>query len=285
MNRYETHTMQDARLPFIFHRDVAICSDGHRSMYNWHENIEIIYAVSGSGALICDGERIALEAGDIAVINANRLHGFVAKEEPMHYYYLIIDRSFYIANHFDSNAYAFEEKLTDLDIARLIEEFGNIWTNEKAPMRVQRLRCIALDIATRLCLKYGHYEDTPRMESQATKCIKQAIGYMRAEGHRDISLDDISSFINMSKYYFAREFRRITGYSFVEYLNIIRCEKARNLLLQEDIPIGEVGKRCGFSNQSYFSRVFGEYAGTTPSKYRRNKKEKSGAATEDFFEN
>ena len=271
MNIYETHTMKDARLPFIFH-DSTVSSDKHRNTYNWHENIEIIYIVSGDGAVICDGERLEVKMGDVAVINPNRLHGFVAETPQMRYYCLIIDRSFYISNHFDSNDFVFEERIRDDAVADLIESFGREWVNEESPMRVQRLRCIALDIATRLCSDHGRYDGTPRVEARTTECIKQAIGYIRAQSDRDISLDDISAFVGISKYYFTREFRRVTGYSFVEYLNIVRCEKARQLLLDENISVGEAGRRCGFRNQSYFTRTFCEYVGETPSKYRKNKR-------------
>ena len=46
----------------------------------------------------------------------------------------------------------------------------------------------------------------------------------------DLSLDKVADFVGISKYYFAREFRRITGYTFVTHLNMTRCEAAKELL-------------------------------------------------------
>ena len=99
-------------------------------------------------------------------------------------------------------------------------------------------------------------------------CIKQAIGLIRSDASRDLSLDEVANFVGLSKYYFAREFRRVTGYTFVSYVNLTRCEKAKALLTQNEMSIGEIGRACGFSNQSYFTRTFRAYTGRLPGVYR-----------------
>ena len=99
-------------------------------------------------------------------------------------------------------------------------------------------------------------------------CIKQAIGLIRSQSDHDISLDSISKFVGLSKYYFAREFRRVTGHTFVSYVNLIRCEKAKKLLAENQLRIGDIGRACGFDNQSYFTRTFRLQTGMLPSEYR-----------------
>lgn len=273
MNIYETHTMADPRVPFIFH-DTTLDENKRSSTYNWHENIEIICVAKGDGSVVIDGERVDLSEGDICVINPNRLHGFVSYREKFRYFCLIIDRSFFLANHFDSNNFYFSSKVNDREIVELIKKFEECWIAEKKeqPMKIQKLRGLALDISLALCERHAIYNTDQKSESHMMSCIKQAIGYIRAESHRDISLDDISEFVGVSKYYFAREFRRITGYSFVSYLNIVRCEKAKELLLEERRSVGEIGRICGFANQSYFTRTFCEHTGSTPTAYRKGNK-------------
>ena len=268
MKIYETHTMKDARLPFIFH-DFTVSVYKHTTTYNWHENIEIIYVVSGNGLAVCDGNRIEMQSGDTVVINANDLHGYLAESEKMRYYCIIIDRSFFIENHFDSNDYLFKSVIRDGKIGALIESFADEWKKEDSRLRVQKLRAIALDIAVLLCDGYGEYDSTPREEPRITSAVKQAIGYVRAHSESDISLDGISSFVGVSKYYFSREFRRVTGYSFVEYLNRVRCENAKKMLLDKNLAVGEVGRACGFKNMSYFTRTFLMYIGVAPREYRK----------------
>ena len=268
MKRYETHTMKDARLPFIF-LDTTVSLRKHIKTYNWHENIEIIYVVSGNGLAVCDGKRVEMQQGDIVVVNANRFHGYLAESEKMRYFCIIIDRSFFIGNHFDSNDYTFKNVIKDEKIADLIEAFAAEWKKEDSPLRVQKLRAVALNIAVLLCDRYGEYDNAPKEEPRIISAVKKAIGYVRAESERDISLDEIAAFVGISKYYFSREFRRVTGYSFAKYLNRVRCENAKKMFLDENLSVGEVGRACGFKNMSYFTRTFLLYVGVTPSEYRK----------------
>ena len=53
----------------------------------------------------------------------------------------------------------------------------------------------------------------------------------------------------------------------VNYLQNLRLGKAKLMLTQETVPIGEIAERCGFSSAFYFSRLFRERFGTTPSRY------------------
>ena len=103
---YETHKMEDPRAPFIFH--LTHVRRG-RTAYacNWHENVELICVEKGSGFIVIDNEHIPLCAGDVAIINPNCLHGFYTVGDEMDYMCLIVDRTFFIANHFDSNNFIF----------------------------------------------------------------------------------------------------------------------------------------------------------------------------------
>ncbi len=271
--------MSDPRLPFIFNVTKLVPRGSFlwKGGGNWHENIEIIYVESGSGFIVIDDRYIPSSEGDIIPISSNRFHGMYVSDCEMTYYYLIIDRNFFLSNHFDSNNFVFDAPIRDDRLRDMLHEFKKYWydTSDKVPMRIQHLRSIALELAIGLCERYATYSKAPQAESNLLSCIKQAIGYIKVESNRSISLDEVSNFVGLSKYYFAREFRRITGLSFVTYLNYVRCEKAKELLLLENMSVGEVGSVCGFDNHSYFTRTFKEYTGYTPKDYRHAKKTSS----------
>jgi AraC-like DNA-binding protein len=100
-------------------------------------------------------------------------------------------------------------------------------------------------------------------------CIKKAIGFIRSECQREITLDEVCQLVGLSKYYFAREFKRITGQTIVNYINITRCENAKVMLCESDSSIAQISLQCGFSDQSYFTRVFKATTGISPTKYRK----------------
>lgn len=273
-SRYEIHKIADPSLPFLFY-NYRIRPNRINNTCNWHENIEILLVTQGTGVIQNNEDRLPVQAGDLVVVNANSLHS-VSSIDEMHYLCLIIDRSFCLANHFDSNNVRFAPLIRDEKINGLIEAFQQEFTAPaQTPYRVMALRAYALQIMLLLCRCYGKAEDEPPADSRLMASIKQAIGYIRSESHQDLSLEDIAAFAGLSKYYFAREFRRITGYSVVTYLNLVRCDKAKGLLAERNMTIGEISRSCGFDNQSYFTRTFRAYAGKTPSEYRESKRKKA----------
>ena len=88
---------------------------------------------------------------------------------------------------------------------------------------------------------------------------------------KEISLDDVSSYCNISSYYFSKLFKQETGENYVEYLNKVRIENAKRLLNESDSSIKEVCYSVGFSDPNYFSRAFKKYEGVTPSEYKEAK--------------
>ena len=125
-------------------------------------------------------------------------------------------------------------------------------------------------VMTELCRRYGNAEADTSADSHLNSCMRQALGCISSESHRDISLGEIADFVGLSKYYFAREFKKVTGYTFVSYLNVVRCEKAKLLLTETTRSIGDVSAECGFSDQSYFTRVFKKHVGVLPAEFRRS---------------
>lgn len=266
---YETHKMKDPRIPFIFHSYTCVTTRPER-YFHWHENIEIISVVEGEGYISVGEEAVFAEVGDVVVVGPNALHGFTAAHEKMAYRCLIIDRSFLVANYFEANL-VFANAVRDAEVFALMERFSECWSElpEDDMLRVQRLRVLVLQLLLLLRERHALPDAAPQEESRLLRAVKQAIGFIRAECTREMSLDEVASFVGFSKYYFAREFRRITGHSFVTYLNLVRCERARELLASEEMSVGEVGCACGFLSAAYFSETFRQYTGRSPREFRR----------------
>ncbi len=85
-----------------------------------------------------------------------------------------------------------------------------------------------------------------------------------------IALAEAARAVHMSVPTFTRFFRRMTGTSFVQYLNRWRVRRACILLRETQRAVAEVAAACGFANLSHFNRQFRRRIGTTPSAYRRD---------------
>lgn len=98
--------------------------------------------------------------------------------------------------------------------------------------------------------------------------IHTAIDYINNNYTSNISLDDVSRVINISPYYFSKLFKEETGEGFVEYLTKLRIEKAKDLLLNTDMPMKEICLEVGYPDPNYFSRTFKKNYGVTPTEYK-----------------
>ncbi len=92
--------------------------------------------------------------------------------------------------------------------------------------------------------------------------------YVQAHLADRISLADLASTVALSRFHFARRFRRTTGASPHEFVVKQRVERATTLLGRTDVPLRDVALRCGFADQSHLTRVFRSHVGTTPGRYR-----------------
>lgn len=267
MDIYETHVMENSLLPFIFHRRHL---SPHRAPEpnNWHENVEVLYFLEGRGTMLCDGDAFPVGAGDIVVIGANVLHA-TRPETDLRFAVLIIDRSFCLANGIDTNVLEFDALVRDDDLRGHLDALIREYAKPDRPYRTTAIRAEVLLILSLLCRSYSRPHTAPSGDSRLLSCIRQAVGILRSEYASDLSLDAVATRVGLSKYYFAREFRRITGYTFISYLNVIRIQEAKRLLSQTEQSISEIGRACGFENASYFSRAFRSVTGKTPGAYRK----------------
>ena len=86
----------------------------------------------------------------------------------------------------------------------------------------------------------------------------------------ELSADTVADKMCMSRSQLNRKIRNMTGYSIAAYILHVRIEKAKRMLLTNDVPIGEIAMQCGFDDPNYFSRVFRQIYKVTPSQFRKN---------------
>lgn len=84
----------------------------------------------------------------------------------------------------------------------------------------------------------------------------------------NISSVDVAEFLYMNSSYFSRYFKRLTGENFTDYIHRYKIEAARKMLEYTEETIEEVALKCGYSERTYFSKVFKKYMGMTPRDFR-----------------
>jgi len=101
--------------------------------------------------------------------------------------------------------------------------------------------------------------------------ISQACEYIHAYFDSVISIDELASIANMSKYHFLREFKKAMGQTPYSYIQRQRLNKAKELLLGTDNSVADIARLCGFVNASHFSYATKKHFGSTPTALRTSK--------------
>jgi YesN/AraC family two-component response regulator len=103
---------------------------------------------------------------------------------------------------------------------------------------------------------------------QTSALAKRAIAYLHQNYARPLARWEIAEGIGVSEDYLSRVFNRELGISPWDYLNRYRISRAKELLRVTYDSISRVGRRVGFSDPAYFSRVFRRTTGMSPRAYR-----------------
>ncbi|AIQ54816.1 response regulator [Paenibacillus sp. FSL R7-0331] len=105
-------------------------------------------------------------------------------------------------------------------------------------------------------------------EANEGNTIYNVIRYVDREFRNKLQLQELAREFHMNPAYLGQLFRKETGRSFSEYLNVKRIEAAKALLKRTELKISDVAAQVGFSNTDYFIDKFKGIAGVLPSVYK-----------------
>lgn len=94
-------------------------------------------------------------------------------------------------------------------------------------------------------------------------------GYILHNYMEPIHLNEIAKFVAISPEYLCRLFKKATGNTITEYINILRMENAKKILKSSDVKISGVAMETGFKSVSYFNRMFKKILGISPREFRK----------------
>lgn len=257
---FEPHIVRQRDLPIIYHLDTL-----HKAgVLNFHENPEVLYVLKGSGRVLCGEETVPVQAGDTVVIDCYAAHRIIPDEE-IRYFCLIIDRSFCKYHSIDPWLLHFAPRVQSGEAAERMERIMTA-CKEKEPFQDAAIKCAVLELLVFLCRDYSTPKpDTALEENAAVGHVRTALEYIKKNLGKKLSVEEVAAHTGLSKYYFLRIFKRVTGYTMTRYVNMIRCEYAKDLLESGKHSVKEVALLCGFENYSYFTNVFKQNVGVLPS--------------------
>jgi len=269
--KYERHSYEIYRskeLPFICHFDIRSDVFSPNNIH-WHENPEFLRCVSGEGKAITEAEKFNFVKDNIITINPNEPHDFVCTPgKEIRYNCLIIDADFCKENGIDIENIKYAAKISDKKACEYYDRAFNacIDNNEFQSLTA---RTYVLEFLLYMCQNHL-YHNQNKISVSGMQEIKKTVTYVRNNYMQPITLEEVAEIAGFSIYYFSREFKKVTGTTFVTFLNTVRCRNAAKML-RNGATVTEACFSCGFKELSYFSRTFSKIMGVTPSSLHKTK--------------
>lgn len=119
-----------------------------------------------------------------------------------------------------------------------------------------------LDKIFRTLMNADYYQHSDSLEDRVRL-------YIREHLMETISISDIADYVNLSPSHLMKSFRKRTGISVLGFMTFERLNAAQALLLHTDLSVSEVAMSVGYSDYSYFTRLFKRENGLTPMAYRK----------------
>lgn len=101
------------------------------------------------------------------------------------------------------------------------------------------------------------------------EAINRAVKYIMREMRSEIRLQSLLKVTHMSRPTFCRQFKRHTGRTLIEFVNQVRVDHARRLLVESNLPVTSVAFKSGFTNLSHFNRQFFRFTRCSPRDFRK----------------
>jgi len=105
-------------------------------------------------------------------------------------------------------------------------------------------------------------------ESSKNVLIQEAESYLKKHYHEEVTLQMLADLLHVNSIYLGRLFKSETGEYFSDYLNRLRIEEAKHLLVQTRRKASDIALHCGYSDPNYFFKKFKSLVGLSPTEYR-----------------
>lgn len=116
---------------------------------------------------------------------------------------------------------------------------------------------------------FMHNAQKPPTSNTTNSYVQKSIEYISANYSYPISVEDIASYVGLSRSHLFRSFETILGVSPKEYLTDFRIKQACYLLEHSSLSMTAIANSIGFDNSLYFSKIFHKKKGVPPKEYRQ----------------
>lgn len=276
-----------------FHEDfpyimtTPIFSDIEKNLFrwHWHNALELFYIKKGSLEYHTPSGHFVFTEGYGGLVNSNILHASQTISNPEHtvqYIHLfdpsllagqsgsLIDQKYISLFTMHSACDILTIDQNDPSDQLILEKIKKSFSLSPDIFGFElKIRNLLSDIWLDLLEKFKNCKQQDSISTKHDDRIKQMFSFIFQHFSEPISIKEIAQAGFCSERECYRLFNQCLHMTPNEYLNNYRLQKACDKLQKSHDSITDIGHSCGFTNSSYFGRVFKEHLGCTPSAYRK----------------
>lgn len=251
----------------------------HYERLEGDEHIQLSHRAGGRLLLVASGEGV-LDYGDREAKRTIRRGSFcisiqgidiavhAADEEPIGFYELIFQHDLLQGN---SAAFCYYAELSKRAAGQLIDRMKELYVNRLDQGELERLR-LHIDFQELLYRMLKDVEE--KRELSQRESLLLTARYMERNFHEPLSRDKMAEMAGMSAPYYSRAFKKALGKTPQEYWTGVRLNHAKKALIQGSDKMSEIAEFTGFGEPYYFSRVFKNVLGISPTVYQKQPRQR-----------
>ncbi len=247
---------------------------------HWHEAAELIIVLSGCFEVLLRNRSLRLQKGGMVFVQGDDLHTVHPRED----HSVLLGVQFSPTLHMvcgagrDPSSVLEELHRQDpahrdlliavADLTRHVFHHEPVFGDYSLLKRVFAV----LEMVRLVSASSAVLEDMEKSTGGGDRQIeiaKRAIAYANDHYLEDIRLLDVAEAMGVSYHHLSHTFKAVSGFSFREYLTLLRVNKARELLRDETLNITRISSGSGFSEHKHLDAAFKKYFATTPTQYRK----------------
>ena len=238
---------------------------------HYHNDIEIFCVIKGKTNIGINAEIIELSVGDTAFISGGDIHYYQKPLENYESIMLIISRELVDAEIRNELSSVIIDKSRSADIRHLMEAVLKEKNEKKDRYDLICKNYIGLIVLNILRGK-DDFQNIGKLAGHGStmKKFQDMLEFIDNNYENPLKLSDAAELMHYSTWYFSKFFKKLTGTSFIKYINQKKVTKAKQLIKENELNFTNISSLCGFENIRTFNREFKLVTGKTPKEYRQS---------------
>ena len=248
---------------------------GYKVSRHWHRSIEIFRVLEGSIDFYINSQLFRLGQRQFILVNSNEVHS-IDCPDPNFTLVLQIPKGLFETYLRDTDHLWFARSgEKDRELAGLIQRMQAAY-EDRRPGYLFRILSDFYELMYLLVTDYRMMEvdEERRKQNRNLDRLSRITNYIQVNYREDLTLEGVAHIFGFSPAYLSRMFQKYAGINYKTYVSELRTEAGYRLLMNTDLPVGEIAMECGFPDSRSFAKSFRRRYGMPPAEYRKKRLEK-----------